>query len=481
MDLTQFLRLLKARRRMFWGIWGSIVGLAVVLFFVIPKTYQGQVSVVVDSKVTDPITGLIMPEQLMSANIATQIEVITSHNVALKVVDRLHLADTPEMRDAFRDETDGEGSIRDWLADRLIRHLDAKPSHLSNVINIRFDAPDAAAAAVIANTFGDAYIETSLELSADPAKRQSTWFDAQIRDLRTAVETAQRRLSEYQRKESMVGTADDHLDVESGKLVELTTQLVTAQTSMYDARTRLKQVDQALAHGNLEQLPDIIGNPVLQSMKVDLGRAQGNLAEVQERFDRNHPQYVSAAAQVKTLQSKLAAEIQVAKGSISQAAEIAERRATQLQGAVDAQKARILDLKRRHDQLDVLDHEVATAQHAYDAASQRASEVRLQGQLDQSNIAILNPAVAPLKPWRPKLWINLLVGLVLGTICSVVTILVAELKNRRVRNRDDLVGYAGLLVLAEMPRLAKGSRRRALRSRARGFKRLSAAAQGPSP
>jgi chain length determinant protein EpsF len=480
MNFMQFLRMLSARRRLFLGIWGSIVGLALVLFAVVPKTYQGEVAVVVDSKVTDPITGLMMPEQLLTANIATQIEIIRSRNVALKVVDKLHLVNDAHLQEQFRDETSGDGSIRDWLADGLLAHLDTKPSHLSNVISIRFDAPDAGVAAALANAFGDAYIETSLELTADPAKRQANWFDTQMRELRAKVEGAQRRLSEYQQKENLVGTADDHLDVESARLTELTSQLVTAQASMYDARTRLKQVEQALSRGNLEQVPDIIGNPVLQSMKVDLVRAQGNLAEVEQRYARNHPQYISSAAQVEALQSKLAAEIQVAKGSIAQAAEIAERRATQSQGAVDAQKSRILNLKRRHDQLDVFDHDVATAQHAYDAAAQRASEVRLQGQLDQSNIAILNPAVPPMKAWRPKLWLNLLVGIVLGTALALVVVLAAELRNRRVRSRDDLISSAGLLVVAEIPRLASRARRRSLRISARRLKRLGAPGKAAS-
>jgi chain length determinant protein EpsF len=465
MDLIQFMRLLQARKRLFWSVLGAVMGLAIALTFVMTKTYLGEVSVIVDSKVSDPITGLIIPEQLEAANLATQIDVITSHNVAAKVVDRLKLASIPTVREQFLEETEGAGTIRDWLADKLIKRLEVKPSRLSNMVTIRFGGSDPVFAASVANAFADAYIQTSLELTADPARRQAAWFDSQIRDLRTNVDTAQRRLSEYQRKQNMIGTTDDHLDVENARLVELTTQLVTAQTTMYDARTRLRQVDHALERGQLEQLPDILGNPVLQSMKVDLVRAQGNLAQTAQRFDRNHPQYASAAAQVTDLQAKLAAEVQTAKGSINQTAEIAERRAMQLQSAVDEQQKRILDLKRRHDEIDVLSHDVAEAQHAYDSASQRASEVRLQGHLDQSNIAVLNPAIPPLKAARPSLKLNLAVGLVLGTTLALGAVLATELRNRRVRTQDDLVRSSGLVVLAELPRLATSSRRRRLRKR----------------
>jgi chain length determinant protein EpsF len=452
MDLSQFLRLLRARRGLFWSIFGFFLVTATALTWVLPKTYLGEVQVIVDSKNSDPITGLVMPELLQSANMATQMDVIASHNVALKVVDALHLTDQPDLQEEFRDEVDGRGAFRDWLAEKLLNHLTVKPSRQSNMITIRFAALDAEFAAETANEFANAYIQTSMELVADPAKRQSDWFGSQLKTLQQSLETSQRRLSEYQKKEDIVGT-DDRLDVETAKLAELTGQLVSAQGAMYDAQTRLKQLNQALTQNQLDELPDILGNPLLQSMKMDLARAQANFAETAQRYDRNHPQYISAAAQVATLQSKFEHELASAKGSISQTADIGVKRVGELQRAVDAQKNRILDWKRRHDTLDVLKHDVDTAEHALDAASQRASEVKLQGQLDQSNIAILNPAIAAVKPARPKLWLDILVGFVLGLVFGTAAVVVAELRNRRIRSREDLLLAGGFVVLAELPHI----------------------------
>ena len=473
MDFRQFLLLLQARRRLFWAVFGSIMAVVISITAVLPKTYLGEVQVIVDSKASDPITGLVMPQLLQSANLATQIDIISSHNVAAKVVDTLHLASVPDLQEQFREDTDGEGSIRDWLADKLLNHLEVKPSRQSNMITIRFFSSNPELASRGANTFADEYVQTSMELAADPARRQSSWFDSQMRVLRSNVQTAQRHLSEFQKQEDIVGT-DDHLDVETARLAELTTQLVGAQTANYDAQTRLKQMTQALARDQLDELPDILGNPLLQSMKVDLTRAQANLANTAQRFDRNHPQYISAAAQVASLQNKLVAEVSTARGSINQAAQIAERRATELQRAVDAQKSRILGLKHRHDTLDVLKHDVDASQRAYEMAEQRASEVRLQGRLDQSNIAVLNAALTPLKAARPKWWLNLLVGFVLGSTLGLGSVLVAELRDKRVRSRDDLSRYADLVVLTELPHIKAGGWTARLRLRGRNQPLLEA-------
>src|SRR4051812_28982673 len=151
MDLVQFLTLLRVRKGLFWSIFLLNVGIAIALALVLPKTYLGEVSVIVDSKLSDPITGQISPELLQAASLATQVDVISSHNVAAKVVDKLNLTSIPELQDEFRDETEGRGNVRDWLADKLLRRLEVKPSRTSNMVKIRFGSSEPNSAALIAN------------------------------------------------------------------------------------------------------------------------------------------------------------------------------------------------------------------------------------------------------------------------------------------------------------------------------------------
>jgi len=79
--------------------------------------------------------------------------------------------------------------------------------------------------------------------------------------------------------------------------------------------------------------------------------------------------------------------------------------------------------------------------------------VRLEGQLDQSSIAILNPAIAPLYPARPRIALNLIIALVLGSFLGVGAALAVELFDRRVRSREDLEVAGDTILLATIPRL----------------------------
>jgi uncharacterized protein involved in exopolysaccharide biosynthesis len=202
-------------------------------------------------------------------------------------------------------------------------------------------------------------------------------------------------------------------------------------------------------------------------MKADLVRAEGRLAEVAQKYDRNHPANVSAAAEVQTLRNKLAAELSTVKGSINQAAQLAQQRAAEGQRALDAQKQKILEWKQQRDGLDVLNREVENAQRAYDSAMQRTSELRLTSRLDQTNIAVLNPATAPVKPAAPKVLRNIVLAVLAGAILAVGAALGLELIDRRVRSSADLLDLDGLVVLAEIPGLRLSKPVRALPRRAR--------------
>ena len=347
--------------------------------------------------------------------------------------------------------------MRDWVADQLLRQIDVRPSRESSVIKINYASADSHSAADLANAFADAYVQASLELKTDPARRQTGWFEQQVSELRKALETSQDKLSAYQRESGILGAEADRLDVENARLAELSSQLVAAQRSMYDAETRQNQMTSEAGRARVDEMPDVAGNALVQSLKAEIVRSEARLAEIGGRYDKNHPQYQSAAAELNSLKAKLTGVLRTAQGSITQAAQIARRQVNEIDQALERQKARVLELSQQRDSLAVLTRDVESARSAYDAAMQRHTHVRLESRLDQTDIAVLNPAIPPLLPVFPKIPLNIVLSIVVGLMFGCGLALLLELMNRRVRVRDDLLYAAGIPVLAEISRI--GSRR----------------------
>jgi succinoglycan biosynthesis transport protein ExoP len=452
MSPRQILAILRARIWLVFCVLFVTTALVTAASLLIPKRYVAAVSLVIDSKIADPLTGAILPLQMLPGYLSTQVDIMQSHSVALKVVDRLRLTELPAVIEQYQEATKGAGSIRDWLADQLLEQVEVRPSRESSVVDIAYTSSDPLVAAQIANAFADAYIQTSLELKVDPARRQTGWFEDQVTELRKALEQAQQRLSDYQTENDIVVSATDRIDLENARLAELSSQLVAAQSAMYAAETRQNQMDEAVRRGNIDELPDILGNPLVQNLKAEVVRAEGRLADISSRYGTNHPQYVSAVAERNSLREKLLAELSTVRGAIAQNADIARRQVETLQEAVEQQKARVLELNQQRDTLAVLSRDVEIARAAYDAAMQRRAQVRLESEVNHTEISVLNPAVPPIQPSFPLVTLNIALAVVLGTLLGAGIALLAEVMDRRVRLRTDLADLAGVQLLAVLPR-----------------------------
>jgi capsular polysaccharide biosynthesis protein len=93
--------------------------------------------------------------------------------------------------------------------------------------------------------------------------------------------------------------------------------------------------------------------------------------------------------------------------------------------------------------------EAEIAEKAYETAMQRAVSARVDSRANLTNISVLNPAVAPIKPIRPRLAMNLALALVVGTLLGLTTIYLMEMFDRRVRSTNDLENALNIPYLGE--------------------------------
>ena len=138
------------------------------------------------------------------------------------------------------------------------------------------------------------------------------------------------------------------------------------------------------------------------------------------------------------LRNDLREQMQATSSSVGNNAEILQQREAAVRGALAAQKSKVLELNRTRDEMGVLAKDVESAQRAFDVASQRFSQTRIEGQSDQSDVAVLNPATPPIEPASPKILLNVVLSLFLGTMLGVGFALVMEMLDRRVRSEADL-------------------------------------------
>ncbi len=446
MTFTQFLTILRARWWAVLGVLGLTVATTIVVSLLLPKSYTATASVVVDFK-PDPISAVMFGGMASPAFMATQVDIIRSERVAQRVVRNLRLNENPQVREQWLEETGGEGTIEQWLSLLFQKQLDVQPSRESSVIAVSYSAPDPRFAAGLANAFVQAYMQTAVELRTDPAREFSGFFDARSKEARDAVEKAQSRLSEFQKKNGIIAT-DERFDIENSRLQELSSQLVAIQAIAAESASR--QAQAAGAQG--DRLQEVLTNPLVGQLKADINRGEARLQELNTRYGDNHPQVIEAKANLAELRSRLDAETRKVTGGVGVTNTINRSREAQVRAELEAQRAKVLRMKAVRDEGIVLQREVENAQRAYDAVMQRLQQTSLESQTTQSNVNVLTQAEPPLDPSSPKIVLNTLLSIFLGSLLAVGTALLLELMDRRVRSMDDIVTALDLPVLGLMPR-----------------------------
>lgn len=432
MTFHQFLLALRGRLSVFVSLFAATVVAAVCVTLLMPKTYDSTVSLLVDIRDEQSLAGTAPSARTQVGYMQTQIDIIQSQRVARKVVEDLKLAQSPQAQAAFK-SSGARGTIEDWIGSSLLFKLKVESSQ-SSVINLTYSASDPRFATDVANAFAQAYLATTLNLRVEPTRQAATWFDEQLKTLRADLEVAQSRLAAYQREKGILAT-DERVDVESARLNELSTQTLQAQAQTYDSASRSGLAGRSASP---DSLPEVLGNPLIQSLKGELLRAESKLQELSTRLGENHPQYVQQSSEIAALRSRLNGEMgRIVAGARNVTSQSAAREGS-LQRALAAQRERVIELRDARSQASVLLRDVDTAQKAYEAAQQRYLVNKVESGARLTNVTVLNPATEPTHPSKPRVMLNILLGIVVGIALGLGVVFLMEILDRRVRSDGDL-------------------------------------------
>jgi len=442
MSFAQFFIVLRARYRIAVAVFAAVVAMTLVASLVMPKRYTADTQLFFDLLSQDLIggAGASLSANSSSSYVPTQIEIMTSSNVAQKVVARLHLDQDPAQHAAWLRATDGQGSEVVWLARELRKGLAVRPEMDSNIVTLSFRSPDPAYSAAVANAFTAAYIETSLALHDGPANDTAQWLEGRVQAARELLQQAQAKVAGYQRAHAIV-TGDEHIDSETERLTLMSQQLVALQGQNADTQSKLQ-----VGNANLA-FPGVAQDGVASKLRADIADLEAKISVTAASLGTRYPTYMQMQAQLATLRSQLAAEIHRTSGAISADSSAGKLRESRLNGSIAAQKQRMLTNAEQRAQLESLVKERDAAQNALQDVSQKYIQASLLAHSVQTNVSVLTPAVVALLPSSPKPLLYTSIAVLVGALLGIAAAFGCELADRRVRSDNDIADLLGAPVL----------------------------------
>lgn len=407
-------------------------------------------------------------------HIQTQLEILKSREIAQKLVARLKLTTDPAI-DPRQKPPALNLSIpwRDWipagwlpeepplteeaLTAAVIRSvqsdLDVQLVRLSFLIKVSFESSDKALAAKVANTLADVYIENDLESRLQMTQKAGSWLTERVKGLRATVEASERALQQFRDKEKIVDAKGVALGA-SSQLTTLTTAMVVARQKVAELENAYRQVQAVLkgeSRAKLESIPAVLRSPSVIPLKTAEAEAERKLAELNNRYGANHPKIIAAESDLRQARENTQKVVDSVVSSITREYEVAKATEKTMQLSLDKSKTEIQDMSRKEFQLASLERDVQTNRQLYDLFVNRAKETGATSDLQSSIARVVDSAIVPTSPVKPRKTLIISISLFVGLMLGVVLALLLEYLDNTVRSGEDVANKLEVPLLGILP------------------------------
>ena len=390
--------------------------------------------------------GWVDPEPFLE----TQYRVLQSRELALRAVERLDLADAPELNGegaeppvlqaafvsfqravtaALRQLVAGSARREppapaaapspNALATALLSRIRVTPVPNSHLVNVGFQSADPELAARAVNVLAEEYVRLNLEIKLASTDETLAWLTEELTKQRATVEAAEYRLATYCETQNAL-SLDGTQDIVTTRLQQLNNALTVAETTRAQKEALYDQV-QALGVNSAaaRALPAVMQNPAIRDAKTRLTVLDAERVWLSQRYGARHPEILKIDVGIAAVTRELGDATTLAILSLRSdfEAALAEERA--LRAELDAQKDAALVLNRKSVDYGVLERDAASEQQVYDTLLQREKELRIESHLQTNNVRLVDRATVPGAPFTPNTRDDLVMALVFALVGSV--------------------------------------------------------------
>ncbi|HLZ98435.1 MAG TPA: hypothetical protein VKP66_10920 [Steroidobacteraceae bacterium] len=436
LSLTQIALILRSRLKASAIIFVSIIVLACVVIKLLPRAYTSTASMMVSYRVNQG--GTEIPSWLITTYLATQVELMRSTEVLLPVVDQLNLDKDPEFIRGFRGGD--EAALRNYAAESLDKHLTIEPGRGSQLLYLSATSRSPVKAAQLANAVADMYSKRERQRLKDPADDRAREYSQQLAELQAKVTAAQQKVTALRQQTGVSPIANENNtsgpDVESQTLVSLEQQLLAAQNLRRAAETATN-IAPVGANGTGE------GSPQIKALNAEISNKEIQLSQLSATYGARHPKVLELRSDLAQARQNLRNE---QRNYLNDAREVEAK----LQQAVDAERQRILGIRKVQDQEAKLQLELESAQSVYKRALDGYDQIMFASSGNPTNVSFVSRAAIPTEASKPNKIKLLLVGLFAAIFCGTTLPVLYELIfDRRLHCRDDFERHFSIPVLAE--------------------------------
>lgn len=435
-------------------------------------------------------------------DLQTETAILEGDSLALAVIEQLNLEKQPPFTAPPAKEGKGKSEEGLPLEQAPIRrtrllaifrgHLRVVPQRGTRLILVSFQSHDQSQAAAVANQLVEAYKSNYRQTHYDATTETSGWLTTQLTDLKTNVEEAEKKLTDFEKangilsfnmatpsgggfgKEAANNAGYNGAEIHSPiiqKLDELNQELTQAEANRIgkEAIYRLTQT------GNADVVLGIQGDTLalqsqsmvltqggglsnLQLLRSQQGQLKVQLAQEATALGPNNRHLKDVQIQIKSLDEQIGQELQLITKRAYADFQVARQTEDEIRKQFEKQQMAASKLNDVAIQFAVLSDEAMSHKLLYEDLYTKLQEANISAGIKATNITVVSPARTESAPIRPKPVSYLGMGIMIGVFVGLVVAYAVDTLDRTVSTPEEIEEITGRPVIGIIPDLMKSGR-----------------------
>jgi succinoglycan biosynthesis transport protein ExoP len=477
LDLRTLVSIFRRRIVMFGAIVGICVLLALLFTIRQPKEYSASADVVMNLR-QEAVTPDDQRQQAEAPrrddDIETELQIITSQALASEVIRELRLdRDASFVGMASR----GRGmlaSLRNAvglapaptpptatelarrqraLTDTLLARLKAARIGTAYAIRISYVDINPVRSAAVANAFARLYSANQVNEDRLENGKAIRLLEDRIGALRAQARADFQAVQNFRIANNLLGQNATALGEQ--ELIAYNQQVALARADAASDQARLDAARAQIGRGSTgDDVGDALSSPVIHTLRAQRATISTRIADLSGRYLDSHPELITARRELADVDSQIQAEVQRTMSSLSARASASRQRQGSVEGNMGSARASLARNNGALVGLDDLSRRAQASQALYESYLGRYKQVLAQSGTERADARILSEAKVPGRAQSPNVPLNLLLGLVVGTLLGAGASLAAESAYDGLTTGDDVEERTGMRYLGGVPLLA---------------------------
>jgi capsular exopolysaccharide synthesis family protein len=339
------------------------------------------------------------------------------------------------------------------VAEILFENRNIAPVRLSLVVNILYSHPDSEISAIVANYFAEEYIDFNRNKQIEGSLRAVDDLRSQADQQLAKIKDTEIRLADFKEKYDTL-SVERSQDIDNQQLITINARLEEDKRALDDVTILVEQINRARDEGkplwelssiaNHSQVPDLLSQLTLNKIQI---------ASLSKKYRSLHPTMIAAREQLDETQRELEAAVNSAAATIENEYQRYKSNYESAKLRLAQKQREMIDIDRIRPEYDAMVRDLDVSRELYNHYFSRLQQAQVKVTTEGQTARIIDRAIEPIRPFKPNIALNLIIGLVLGTGVGLGLVFLLAFLDDKVKSAYDIESTLGIPLIGIIPHI----------------------------